>query len=133
MITLDLPEPPALNAMLDLAKKRARAGCKVIPIVYNWEKSAYEMTAAAEARKQAKRPRPKWRRWRVEAVHFRLHQERDPIELLAGLKWPIDALVNDGWVEDDGPEYLLSVATPTQEVDRKNRGVTITITEETHG
>lgn len=129
MIRLDLPEPPALNVMLDMAKERVRVGRKVLPIVYSRKKSAYETIAASEARKQAKRPRPIWRRWRVTAVHFRLHSRRDLVELLAGLKWPIDALVKDGWVEDDGPDHLLSVATPTQEVDRKNRGVTITITE----
>lgn len=121
----DLPEPPALNAMLDLAKKRAGKWS----VVYASDKAKYENRAVLMMRCQHKMPRAPWERWRLVSAHFRLWAHRDPIELLAGLKWSVDSLVKGRYVADDSYRHLLEVATPTQEIDRANRGVTIEIEE----
>jgi hypothetical protein len=120
-----LAEPPALNAMLALAKKRAGR----FSVVYAAKKDAYEQRAIVDMRNQARRPRSPWRRWKLVRAHFRLWNHRDPLELLAGLKWPVDALVAAGYVEDDSHHHLLHVCTPTQEIARGDRGVEIEVAE----
>jgi hypothetical protein len=127
-MTVTLAEPPSLNKMLDLAKQRVRVGKRLVPIVYDRAKNAYELQAIAEMRTQGFfAPRVPWRRWRIEAVEMRRHQLLDPIEMLASLKFPVDALVKGRYVQDDGPDYLLSIPLPVQKIDRSNRGITLTI------
>lgn len=135
-LVLVLPEPPSLNMMLDLAKQRTRRtgsggwSKRSLPVVYDHQKSAYELQCLAALRGQGiATPRVPWARWRLTAAHFQLHRLRDPIELLASLKWPVDALVALGFVANDSPRELLSTPSPTQVIDQSNRRVTLTITE----
>lgn len=133
-IRLVLPEPPALNEMIRLAKQRTRRSRtggfmkRSLPVVYDQALEAYQLQCLAAMRLQGIRPPGEpWRTWRLESADFRLHQLRDPIELLAGLKWPIDFLVSERFVEDDGPKYLTGIPLPTQTIDRDARGVTLVI------
>lgn len=133
-LTLVLPEPPSLNEMLALAKKRTRRSRRggwmkrSLPVVYDQELEAYGLRAEAAIREQGIRaPVEPWERWQLVSAHFRLHNARDWTELLASLKWPIDALVSLGFVADDSPREMLPPPTPTQEIDRANRGVTLVI------
>jgi hypothetical protein len=133
-LTLELPEPPALNAMLDIAKRRTRRTKRggwrqdALPTVYDEAKHEYGMLCTAETRGAGVfPPREPWLKWRLVEVRFRLHTPRDPIELLAGLKWPVDWLVDQQFVLDDSARHLVGIPLPEQVVDRANRGVTITI------
>ena len=45
--------------------------------------------------------------------------------MMARLKWPLDVLVDAGWIEDDGPQHLEFAEMPSQFVDRKNQRVEI--------
>jgi hypothetical protein len=135
--TLVLPEPPSLNNMLDMAKKRTNRlpnggwSRRAIPVVYDAEKQAYETKCLAALRGAGiSIPRTPWPRWSLIAAEFRLFHLRDEIELLASLKWPVDALVNLGFVADDSPRELVSIPRPVQVVDQKNRRVTLTIMQE---
>jgi hypothetical protein len=47
---------------------------------------------------------------------------------MARLKWPVDFLVKDGWIADDGPDHL-EWEMPAQVVDRKRPRVEIELTE----
>lgn len=134
-IELTLPEPPSLNAMLELAMKRTRRTStggwlkKAIPgLVYTQHHDAYK-TLCTKAMRDAgiKPPREPWPRWEMTSAHFRLHNARDPFELLAGLKWVVDWLVEIGFATNDSPREVPSIPKPTQEIARKNRGITITI------
>jgi hypothetical protein len=132
--TLTLPEPPSLNEMIRLAKMRTRKTKnggwlkKAAPIVYDNHKYEYEVSCIAAARNCGIRlPRTPWPLWRLQSAHFKLHNERDPLELLAGLKWAVDALVNMGLLANDSPRHLKGIPDPTQEIDRKDRCVVITI------
>lgn len=133
-LTLELPEPPALNKMLDIAKERTRrtkgGGWRrdALPTVYDTQKEEYGTRCTVETRQAGIfPPRYPWQRWRLVEARFRLWGARDPIELLAGLKWPVDWLVQAGFVEDDSARHLVGIPLPDQVVDRGNRGVTITI------
>lgn len=133
-LVLDLPEPPSFNAMIELAKKRTRRSRtggfmrRALPVVYDQALEAYELEALAALRTQGvRRPPAPWPRWRIVAVHFRLHQLRDWVELHSSLKWPVDVLVRQRFVADDSPRELAPPPTPTQEVARARRGVTLTI------
>lgn len=136
-ITLDLPEPPSLNEMLGLAMKRTRRARnggwmkKAVPgVVYDQAHDAYDASCLAAVRTaRIAPPTHPWRCWEITAAHFRLHNLRDLPELLAGLKWPVDFLVHQGFVHDDSPRELIRTPHPTQEIARENRGVTITIRE----
>lgn len=137
-LTIVLPEPPSLNVMIDIAKKRTRKTRtggwmkRSLPIVYDQEKEKYELTCLAVAREQGIRPpADPWNQWRIERAAFRLHQLRDPLELLAGLKWTVDWLVSQGYVIDDGPSHLLHTPYPEQRIERSDRGITLTIAEVT--
>lgn len=125
-----LDEPPSLNEMIRLAKMRVRMGRDLKPLVYDSRKQAYETKALADLRVQGLfPPREPWARWRIDAVEFRLHALRDPVELFSSLKFPVDALVKGRYVADDGPHQLLSIPIPVQRIDRKNRGITLTISK----
>lgn len=134
-ITLTLPEPPSLNEMIDLAKKRTRISRtggwmkKSLPIVYDQAKEDYELRCLAAFREAGHRlPETPIARWTLDTAHFRVHGRRDLLELLAGLKWTVDWLVHAGIVANDGPDDLLSIPRPTQVIDRAHRSVTITVT-----
>jgi hypothetical protein len=133
-LVLVLPEPPSFNAMLDIAKERTNRlpnggwSKKAIPVVYDAKLKEYELRCLAALRGAGiSVPREPWAMWRLEAAHFQLFALRDPIELLASLKWPVDVLVRLGFVVNDSPRELLSTPTPTQVIDRANRRVTLTI------
>ena len=68
-----------------------------------------------------------WLEWRVVSAEFRLWGLRDPLELPACLKWPVDVLIEDMWVLDDGPKYLKSIGPMSQRICRAERGVTLEI------
>jgi hypothetical protein len=133
-LVLVLPEPPSLNAMLDLAKQRTRRSRtggwmkRSLPVVYDQQLEAYELQCLAALRGAGiALPRDSWPRWRLTAAHFHLHSLRDPIELLASLKWPVDVLVRLGFVAGDSPRELLDTPKPTQVIDRQHRKVALTI------
>jgi hypothetical protein len=133
-VTLHLPEPPSLNMMLDMAKERTRrtkgGGWRklALPTVYDQTKDRYQVECMLATRKVGVfPPRTPWSRWRLESAAFRLHNLRDTIELLAGLKWPIDFLVSSGFVTNDSPRELRGLPDPEQVISRQNRGISITI------
>lgn len=133
-VTITLPEPPSLNQMLDLAKRRTRRTRnggwmkRSLPVVYDQRLEAYEVEAMAALRTQGvKPPREPWHRWRLVSAHFRLANLRDWTELMASLKWPVDVLVRQGYVADDSPKEMAPPPTPTQEIVRGNRGVVLRI------
>lgn len=134
-IVLDLPEPPSLNRMIDMAKERTRRSRtggwmkRALPVVYDQQKEVYELACTAATRRAGIRPpSTPWPRWRLERAEFRLFNQRDPLELLAGLKWTVDWLVSAGFIANDSPRELRGIPDPVQIVDRQHRGVTITIT-----
>lgn len=133
-LTFDLPLPPSLNEMLALAKKRTRRSRtggwmrKTLPVVYDQKLEEYEQLAIAALRVQAVRaPDEPWPRWQLVSADFRVHNERDWIELLASLKWPVDVLVRQRFVLDDSPREMAPPPTPTQRIARRNVGITLTI------
>lgn len=135
-IRLELPEPPSINQMLVLAGKRSRRTRnggwtkKAVPmIVYDQHHEAYELQCLAAIREQGiRRPPEPWPRWRLASMHFRLHNERDWLELAAGAKWAVDFLVRQGFVAGDSPrEMERPECWPTQEVARKDRGLVLVI------
>lgn len=136
-IVFTLPLPPSLNQMIDLAKKRTRRTRnggfmkQSMPIVYDQALESYELECLAAIRTAGiSPPREPWPRWELISMHFRVHNQRDWLELAAGAKWPIDCLVRMGFVAGDSPRELERPACwPTQEIARKNTGVDIEIRE----
>ena len=135
-LTLELPECPSLNKMIDLAKERTRRTAsgawlkRPVPIVYDNAKKAYELECLVMLNRAGFRvPSTPWQRWAITDVEFRLHNLRDPLELVAGLKWVADFLVTYDVLANDSARELVSICVPRQRIDRKNRGVTITIQE----
>lgn len=135
-LELSLPLPPSLNEMLDLAKQRTRrtssGGCMKTsrPMVYDNHLKAYELHAISVLRLAGfTPPSAPFPRWRLARAAFYLHNLRDPIELMASLKWPVDALVRYRVVENDSPRELVDVCIPTQSIDRKSPRVLLTIQE----
>lgn len=133
-LVLELPEPPSLNVMIDLAKQRTRRSRtggwmkRSLPVVYDQTKEVYELQCMHATRTAGVfPPREPWASWRIERAEFRLHQLRDPLELLAGLKWTVDWLVHAGFVTNDSPRELRGIPDPLQRIDRAHRGVTLTI------
>lgn len=128
-LIFELPEPPSMNQMIDLAKRRVIVRGKAIPISYDIARQNYEIECIATLRTQGFRTpaESSLERWRLIVAHFRLHQLRDWTELLASLKWPIDVLVRLGFVKNDSPREMAPPCLPTQIVDRHQRGVTIII------
>jgi len=145
-LTFDLPEPPTINAMLRLYSRWQRRGDKRIPM-YHIGRGKYELKCDYAAQDQGIRPPPDpWPEWRIETAIFRVWGPKDPVELLASLKWAVDWLVRSGYVKDDSPaelrhipEYfgLIERDDPRlrsrlmrgicQTINRGNRGVELTI------
>ena len=65
-------------------------------------------------------------RMRLDATLY-LWARMDRDNLMARLKWPIDALVKSGILVDDNEEWL-DLQMPKQVIDRKNRRVEIILT-----
>jgi hypothetical protein len=133
VVRITLPEPPAFNAMIESAKRTTRRTPsggwlkKAIPLYYIEQR---EYREAAERQLNAAghvAPAEPWKKWAIVRVDFRLHQRRDATELLAAMKWPVDLLVDLGWVADDSPDELTIECLPTQVVDRLARGVDLYI------
>jgi len=120
-LTLMLPEPPSMNAMLGYAK--AWKGRKYYVKQQEWRDEAEEHYLPEDLPMNGM----PWERYALRGIHFKLWNRRDPLELLAGLKWALDLLVDKGWLVDDTENNLLEIEMPTQEIDRNNRGVTLTI------
>jgi hypothetical protein len=124
IIRLPFPEPPTVNEMLDLAKLRKRGK----PVVYHARKQEYQDDAMLRLDVAGIRvPAEPWPQWAIVRAEFRLFNERDEVELQAGLKWPVDALVKAGWVENDSPRHLKVLCLATQTVNRNARGVDLWI------
>lgn len=133
-LTFDLPLPPSLNEMLELAKKRTRRSRtggwmkRSLPVVYDQHLEAYELEALAALRRQGVAiPESPWPRWQLVSAEFRVHNLRDWTELLASLKWPVDVLVRLRLVANDSPREMAPPPTPSQVIDRADTGVTLTI------
>lgn len=134
-LTLDLPLPPTMNQMVALAKQRTRKPWKggwlkrAAPIVYDNAMHEYQLNCSVELRMAGiQAPREPWKRWALLSAHFRTHSTRDWTELAAGLKWVIDMLVSQGFLLGDSPrEMERPKEWPTQEINRKDMGVRLTI------
>ncbi len=133
-MTFDLPLPPSLNEMLALAKKRTRRSRtggwmkRSLPVVYDQHLEEYEDRCVAALRVQGiAPPASPWRRWKLEVATFHVHNLRDWTELLASLKWPIDVLVRQRYVVNDSPREMAAPPIPSQVINRRCPGVTLTI------
>lgn len=130
-IVLDLPLPPSVNVIDGLARTHIMAvhGAKVRYMREAWRE-------AIRQHQPLRDPPPHV----TLSAHFRVHNLRDEDKLSAGLWWPIDALKQAqsgkdwragvyslcGYFMDDDPKHL-TVAKPTQEIDRKHKGLTLTL------
>ena len=129
-VVLELPEPPVLSN----ARGHWRARASQI--------REYKTQAWAEAVNQSRPPPDPPERVRIDA-HFRLWNLRDEDNLIGGsMKYVLDALKQNipaghlrfrsgilvwrGYFIDDDPAHL-ELGTVTQEIDRKHRGLTLTI------
>lgn len=102
-------------------------------------KRKYQKRAWADAIRQARPFRDPPAHVTLHA-HFRVHNVRDEDNLKASLKWTLDALRQkqsgkdwrggvyslSGYLIDDDPTHM-TLGRVTQEVDRKNKGLTVTI------
>jgi len=126
-LTFEFPEPPTVNDMLTMAKRRDGKGR---PIIYDIKKKQYyDMCDLLVLAQKAPRPPKKpWARWRIRTIDQRRHQELDLVELTASLKWPVDWLVKRNYVANDSPRELLGpLPHPSQHIDRGDRGLTMVI------
>lgn len=129
-LILQLPEPPSINEMLDMAKERVRRGRKIVPRYWLEQQQYKQQAVTALLIARVPRPVEPWARWSIVEAHFALHALRDRVELFAGLKWPVDLLVSLGFVTQDSPRELLITCQPTQVIARTARGVRLTIQRE---
>ncbi len=129
-LEFEFPETPTINKMLELAGKVVYRKGKKRHTAYSGGKKKYGeqcdiLQMAGELPKPPKKP---WSRWRIASISFRTYNPHDYIELMAGLKWPVDWLVTAGYVKDDSPRELLPpLPWPDIVIDRKNPGSTIVI------
>lgn len=128
MTRLELPEPPSVNALPSHPMERHKA------------KRAYQRRTWVKACIQSPPPVVPPQTVRIDA-HFRLYALRDEDNLVASLKWVFDSLrwaqadvafrsgvyEGRGYFVDDSPQYM-TLGNVTQEVNRLNRGLTLTIT-----
>ena len=107
-IVLELPEPP------NVANRRIHWAAKRL----------YRNQAWAYARSKVQRTHPIPEKVRV-SLHFRLWALMDEDNLVARCKLPIDALKGEYFIDDD-PAHM-ELGEVTQEVNRKDRGVTVSV------
>ena len=75
-----------------------------------------------------------WKQPRKPHSHVRLTatlyvwSRMDMDNLMARMKWPLDWLVRNGWLTDDGPD-VIEWELPRQVVDRKNQRIEIELEE----
>lgn len=133
MITLELPEPPSPN---DAPRHpMARTRWKNKTKARTWEAAIAQASPVKFPARNV-----------VISSHFRLYNLRDEDNLKASLKYVLDALrlpsnreiekgqlgfkgglfLSRGFFLDDNPREC-RIEEPTQEIDRKNRGLTLTI------
>lgn len=131
MIEFDLPEPPSLNAAPQHPMQRVR-----------WKNDVRRRTweaAISQHMPVSDPPDPV-----LVKAHLRLHNERDPDNLVSSLKYTLDSLrlpdegdnlryrgglyESKGYFVDDSPEHMV-LDEVTQEIDRSNRGLTLTIVD----
>lgn len=67
-----------------------------------------------------------WQKAQV-TVTLRLSRTMDTDNLMARCKWPMDYLVDRGYILDDSPAHLEWSGLPTQLIDRKRQGITIAL------
>lgn len=134
LIVLELPLPPSPNTV------NSRN-----PLVRHAAKRKYQRKAWREAIMQVYPMLDPPQRVTVSAA-FRVWALRDEDNLAASLKWVLDALRQRqtgkdwrdgvysqcGYIVDDSPEHM-TLGAVTQTVDRKNKGVTVTIAEGIQG
>ncbi|BAH39280.1 hypothetical protein GAU_2238 [Gemmatimonas aurantiaca T-27] len=132
VVCVTLPLPPGFNGMLDLAKKRTRRTRnggwmkRSLPVVYDQHLERYEIEMLATLHQAGVRPPAiPWDAWALPRAHFRLDAHRDRIEMLGGLKWPVDALVRQGYFKDDSHNVLVEICVPTWEVNPARSGVDV--------
>lgn len=115
MVTLRLPLPPNVANRETHWRRRRREDRAYKDLVWGAvrQQRAHRTFAAGVPTKV-----------RVTA-HFRLWNPMDEDNLAARLKPALDALKGDFFV-DDSPAHL-ELAKPTQEVNRRDRGLTLTI------
>ena len=75
------------------------------------------------------RTTPFLRRAEISATLY-LHQRMDTDNLMARLKWPIDWVVQMGFIADDSLDHLIWIQSPQQEILRSNAHVSLTLREE---
>jgi len=63
----------------------------------------------------------------IVRIHFCIHNPMDRDNLGARCKWVLDWLVTRGYIMDDSDKVLTDWLPPTQEVDRKNKRVEVTV------
>jgi hypothetical protein len=61
------------------------------------------------------------------AVHFRTYNRMDRDNLVARFKWVGDWLTSRGYIVDDQDGVLEWAGMPTQEIDRTEQGIDITL------
>lgn len=132
LVKITLPEPPAFNAMLEMAKQRTRRWHhtylkRPLPVYYLEQQDYQARVATMLDAAGHRRPAVPWARWAIVRVDFRLFSLRDAVELCSALKWPVDALVKNGWVKNDSPAELQLLCLPTQVIHRAQRGVDLWI------
>lgn len=127
IVRFTFPEPPTVNRMIKLATARTRIApnggkMKEAKPKYWVEQQCYKAFAAAWLDAQGWRPPTEpWQRICIVRAEFHVHMLRDRIELYAGMKWPIDLLVNMRFLENDSPKHLDLDEQPTQLINRANR------------
>ena len=132
IVRFTLPEPPALNRMLEM---RARFTRKWNGRFFKQRQNEYWLTQQDYQAQTAimldaaghQRPMAPWPRWSIMRVEFRLWKLRDAVELCSSLKWPVDTLVKERWVANDSPAELQLLCLPEQKIHRERRGVDLWI------
>jgi hypothetical protein len=132
IVRLTLPEPPSLNAMIEL---RARFTRKWNGKFFKRRQNLYWLTQQDYQAQTAvlldaaghRRPAEPWQQWAIVRAEFRLWSLRDEVELCSSLKWPVDTLVKAGWVKNDSPAELKLLCLPEQKIHRERRGVDLWI------
>lgn len=116
-IRLPLPENLANSRLHWAAKDKKRA--------------QYELACTVAAALQiAPRPGEPWAHARI-TMRFRVHNLLDMDNLMARAKWPCDWLRKRGYIASDAPKHLEWSGLPTQVINRRDPGVTVTLEEVT--